>query len=160
MPYGTIVLLKLWSALISAATVIAHRALKGGRLGGYDQRRMDMQVRSLKLMGLIAGAVLLAPVTAHAQDSEEEQVARRALNEEQARFAAQQISELEAQKQAIAQEQEAKERAYREALAARDAEIAATNAAAAEARLRWEAAVTACLAGDRSQCAQPDAVAQ
>ena len=112
--------------------------------------------RTIRL-GALAGALLASANAASAQDSVEEQEARRALHAEQTRLAAQQMAEIEARRQGLAEEQAAREQTYREALAARDAEIAATQARAAEARAEWEAAVTACLAGDRTKCAQPEA---
>ena len=117
-----------------------------------------MRIRQLTQAALLAGAMVIAPVASVAQDSSEEQDARRVLHDEQARLAAEQMNALEVQKRAIADEQAAKQRAYEDALAAREAEIAATQAAAAEARTRWEAAVTACLAGDLTQCSRPDTV--
>ena len=114
-----------------------------------------MQIMTFARTALLMGAMLGAPVGALAQDPPEEQEARRALNMEQARLASEQIARFNAEKQAIADEQAAKEQAYRDALAEREALIAATQKKALEDRARWEAAVTACLAGDYSQCAQP-----
>jgi len=105
--------------------------------------------------GLMAAAIVAMPAAALAVDSPEEQAQRQALNAAQASFAAQQLADYETQKKAIADEQAAQEAAYRDALAARDAEVAAADKAHAEAQERWEAAVIACNAGDRSQCAQP-----
>jgi|GEM_PF-6652721 len=113
-----------------------------------------MHIATLARLGLLTGAMLL-PSAVLAQDTPEEQEARHVLHKEQARLAAQQMGDLETRKAAVADEQAAREQTYRDALAARDADIAATRAKAAEDRARWEAAVTACLAGDRSQCAQP-----
>lgn len=114
-----------------------------------------MRMNSWARFGLLAAAIAVMPAATLAADTPEEQAQRQALNEEQAKFAAQQIADFEAQKKAIADEQATQEAAYRDALAARDAQIAATDKAHAEAQARWEAAVAACNAGDRSQCAQP-----
>lgn len=114
-----------------------------------------MRMSSWARAGLLAAAITAIPAPALAVDTPEEQAQRQALNGEQAKFAAQQIADYEARKQAIADEQAAQEAAYQDALAARDAQIAATDKAHAEAQARWEAAVAACNAGDRSQCAQP-----
>jgi len=114
-----------------------------------------MRFGILAHMGLLAGAMVVAPVVAMAEDPPEEQAQRRALNEAQAKFAAQQIADWQAERQAIADKQAADERAYREAVAAHDAEVAAIKQKADEDRARWEAAVAACEAGDYSQCAQP-----
>ena len=111
-------------------------------------------------LGALAGALLVSANAASAQDSVEEQDARRALHAEQARMAAQQMADIEARRQGLAEEEAARQQAYRDAMATRDAEIAATQARAAEARAEWEAAVTACLAGDRTKCAQPATTAR
>ena len=92
-----------------------------------------------------AAAVPTAP-------SVEEQAATSSLNAQQAATAKREIAEYEAQKKRIADEQAAKEAAYRKALADRDALIAENERKAREARAKWEAAVAACRAGDRSQC--------
>ena len=62
------------------------------------------------------------------------------------------IAEYEAQKKRIADEQAAKEATYRKALADREALIAENERKTREAQAKWEAAVAACRAGDRSQC--------
>ncbi|MCW2362666.1 MULTISPECIES: hypothetical protein [Sphingobium] len=104
-------------------------------------------------LATLAGAVMVSATVALAQDTPQEQEERRVLHAEQAKLAAQQMSDFEAQKKAIADEQAAREQTYRDALAARDAEIAAEQAQAAEARAKWEADVAACLAGDKTKCA-------
>lgn len=77
----------------------------------------------------------------------------QSLNSQQAAAAQREIQAYEARKKAIADEQAAKEAAYRKALADREALIAENNRRASEARVKWEAAVAACRAGDQSQCA-------
>ncbi|HWJ70979.1 MAG TPA: hypothetical protein VNS79_13140 [Sphingobium sp.] len=114
-----------------------------------------MHIGSWAKVGFLVAAIAGASVSALAEDPPETQAERRALNEAQAKFAAQQIADYQAQKAAIAEEQAAKEAAYRDAVAARDADIAATRQKAADDHARWEAAVAACNAGDVSQCAQP-----
>jgi len=114
-----------------------------------------MRMGSWARFGLLAAAMAAMPAGVLAVDTPEEQAQRQALNREQAWLAAQQIADFEAREKAIADEQAAQEAAYREALAAREAQIAAADKAHAEAQARWEAAVAACNAGDRSQCAQP-----
>jgi multidrug efflux pump subunit AcrA (membrane-fusion protein) len=104
-------------------------------------------------LGVAMAALVVAPMSALAEDPPEVQVQRRALNEAQAKLAADQVSDYLARKQAIADEQAAKEAAYQQAVAARDAGIRATDAKAAADRAAWERAVAACTAGDRSQCA-------
>lgn len=83
---------------------------------------------------------------------EEEIAATRSLNTQQNIAAKREIEAYETEKKRIADEQAAKDAAYRKALADREALIAETNRKAAEDRRKWEAAVAACKAGNRSQC--------
>jgi len=114
-----------------------------------------MRFGTVARAGLLMSMVLMAPIAAIAKDTPEEEAQRRELNEAQARFAAQQMADYQAKRQAIADEQAAAEQRYREAVAAHDAEVAAIDQKAADDQARWEAAVAACNAGDYSQCAQP-----
>jgi hypothetical protein len=85
--------------------------------------------------------------------SVEEAAATRSLNADQAAAAKREIERYEADKKRIADEQAAKEAAYRKALADREALIAENDRKAREAVRKWEADVAACKAGDRSKCA-------
>jgi len=114
-----------------------------------------MRFGTLAHLGLAMSALVMAPGVALAEDPPEVVAERQKLNEQQAKFAADQIAGWQAERQAVAEKQAEADRAYKEALAAREAEIAASQQAAADARARWEAAVAACNAGDYSQCAQP-----
>lgn len=114
-----------------------------------------MRFGSWARLGLVIAAMAAAPMSAGATDTPDEVAQREALNSEQARLAAQQLAGFEAERKAAVDAQDAKEAAYRAALAAHDADVAASQQRAAEAMARWEAAVAACKAGDRSQCAPP-----
>lgn len=108
---------------------------------------------TLAKLGLAMAVMMAAPMAAIAQDSPEVQAERQALNGAQAKKAADQIAAYEAEKKASAETAAANEAAYRSALAARDAEVAAINQKAADDQAKWEAAVIACKNGDRKFCA-------
>lgn len=93
-----------------------------------------------------------APPAPPPPDNAAEKAATGSLNAQQAAAAKREIADYEARKKRIADEQAAKEAAYRKALADRDAQIAEIERKAREDRLKWEAAVAACKAGDRSHC--------
>lgn len=82
-----------------------------------------------------------------------ETIAAGSLNAEQARAARRDIEAYEARKKAVADQQAASQRAYDQALADHQAKLAALARQAEEDQARWRAAVAACKAGDRSQCA-------
>lgn len=104
-------------------------------------------------LGFAMAVMMAAPMAAIAQDSPEVQAERQALNGAQAKLAADQIAEFNAQKQAATETQAVAETAYRSALAAYDAEVAASKQKAADDQAKWEAAVIACKNGDRKFCA-------
>ena len=112
-----------------------------------------MRNKTLAKLGLAMAVMMAAPMAAIAQDSPDVQAERMALNNAEAKKAADQIATYEAEKKAAAETAAANEAAYRSALAARDAEVAAINQKAADDQAKWEAAVIACKNGDRKFCA-------
>jgi len=109
-----------------------------------------MRNKTLAQLGLAMAVMMVAPMAAIAQDSPEVQAERMALNGAEAKKAADQIA---ANQKAFDDKQAANEAAYRAALAAHDAEVAAIKQKAADDQAKWEAAVIACQNGDRSFCA-------
>ena len=112
-----------------------------------------MRNKTLATLGFAMAAMMAVPMAAIAQDSPEVQAERQALNGAQAKLAADQIAQFTAEKKAAEETQAAKEAAYRSALAAHDAEVAAMKQKAADDQAKWEAAVIACKNGDRKFCA-------
>lgn len=104
-------------------------------------------------LGLLTATTIATPLLA--EDPPEVVAERKALNDAQAKLAADQVATYLASKKAVAEQAAADQSAYKRALADRDAQIAATNARAAEEQARWQAAVAACNAGDKTKCAQP-----
>lgn len=82
-----------------------------------------------------------------------ETVTAAELNAKQAEAAKREAAAIAARRRAIAAQQAARERAYQQALADHRAKIAETDRKAQEEQAKWRAAVAACAAGDRSQCA-------
>ncbi|MBB5987184.1 MULTISPECIES: hypothetical protein [Sphingobium] len=111
-----------------------------------------MRHGSLMRGAFLTAALLSMASGALAQDPPEIQEERRALNAEQAKLAADLVADYQARKAAVAEEQAARDVAYKRALREHDAQVAAIKAKAAEDQARWEAAVAACKAGDYSQC--------
>ncbi|OYY65117.1 hypothetical protein [Sphingomonas sp. 28-62-11] len=93
------------------------------------------------------------PASAAKAAAAAEAAAAATLNAQQAAAAKRDILAFEARKKAVAAQQAANLRAYQKALADREAKIAEINRKAQEDQARWRAAVAACAAGDRSQCA-------
>ncbi len=82
----------------------------------------------------------------------QEVAATRSLNADQVAAVKRSTAAFDAEKKRIADEQAAKEAAYRKALADRAAQIAETERKHREAVAKWEADVAACKAGDFSRC--------
>ena len=99
-----------------------------------------------------ASTAPLSPAPAP-QPNAEEEAATRSLNAQQAAAARKERADYAAEVKRVADEQAAKEAAYRKALADREALIAENERKAREAQETWQAAVAACKAGDHSQCA-------
>lgn len=85
----------------------------------------------------------------------EERANTARLNAEQAASAKAEIEAYQAAVAAAEQQQAAAQAKYAEETAAYEAEKARLAAMSAEERMRWEADVAACKAGDKSRCAKP-----
>jgi hypothetical protein len=85
----------------------------------------------------------------------EERANTSRLNAEQASRAKAENVAYDQQVAAAAQQEAEAQAAYAEETAAYEAEKARVAAEAAEQRLKWEADVAACKAGDTTRCAQP-----
>ena len=140
-------------------TAVGALALLAGPAAAFQTQTED-PAPATEAGGLDAVAADLAkapPEDATQPDgtTPEERASTARLNAEQASRAKAENVAYDQQVAAAAQQEAEAKAAYADETAAYEAEKARVAAEAAEQRLKWEADVAACKAGDTTRCAQP-----